>query len=303
MQEFVAQMEELAVMFKDIKIGSYDKDTFLSAVEILTSDETVAEGFVDTYRQMRRVFEFLGPDKIKLEYFEQYKWFSEIYSYYIRMALRDQPDYATYVQKYLEKTVRYVHKTTEIQNVDNNLPVIEFGSDYLRILEEKVINKREKAANIVFTLNRFVLVDRHQTPVYESLLERVENIIRAWKERSKDYEAIYRDGVAIIKEIQQLNAKRIQLGLSELEYSMYLKIESQWGEDPELLNNIHSLSEELKKSMFPGWISQVSAKKGIGQDIRRFTRKYGKQRGKTIEEIDQLYLKLIESVKNYAGSN
>ncbi len=196
-------MDKLAGMFTGIKIGSYDKTTFLSAIELLTSDESVADEFVDTYREMRRTFEFLGPDKIKLEYFEQYKWFSEVYSYYRRMALRDQPDYATYVQKYFEKTVRYVHKTTDIQNVDNNLPVIEFGPEYLRVLEEKVADKRERAANIVFTLNRFVLVDRHQTPVYESLLERVENIIRAWKEKSKDYEAIYRDGAAIIREMQQ----------------------------------------------------------------------------------------------------
>ena len=302
-QEFVALMETLAGMFKEIKIGSYDKDTFLSAIELLTSDETIADEFVDTYREMRRVFEFLGPDKIKLDYFEQYKWFSEVYSYYIRMALRNQPDYATYVQKYLEKTIRYVHKTTDIQNVDNNLPVIEFGHEYLRVLEEKVTDKREKAANIVFTLNRFVLVDQHQTPVFESLLERIEKIFRAWKEKSKDYEAIYRDGAAIIREMQQLNARRDQLGLSELEYSMFLKIEMQWGEDPDLLKDIHQLSEDLKKSMFPGWISQVSAKKGIEQDIRRFVRRYGKQRGKSIEEIDQLYLKLIESVKNYAGSN
>ena len=302
-QEFVALMNTIAGMFKDIKIGSYEKDTFLSAIELLTSDETVAEGFVDTYREMRRVFEFLGPNEIKLEYFEQYKWFSKIYSYYIRMALRDQPDYATYVQKYFDKTVRYVHKTTDIQNIDNNLPVIEFGPDYLSVLEEKVADKREKAANVVFTLNRFVLVDRHQTPVTETILERVEKIIRDWKEKSKDYEAIYRDGVAIIRELQQLNVRRNQLGLSELDYSMYLKIESQWGEDTELLSHIRELSEELKKSMFPGWISQVSAKKGIEQDIRRFTRRYGKQQGKSIEEIDQLYLKLIESVKNYAGSN
>ncbi len=84
---------------------------------------------------------------------------------------------------------------------------------------------------------------------------------------------------------------------------MFLKIEMQWGGDPDLLKDIRQLSEDLKKSMFPGWISQVSAKKGIEQDIRRFVRKYGKQRGKSVEEIDQLYLKLIESVKNYAGSN
>ncbi|MDO8873022.1 MAG: HsdR family type I site-specific deoxyribonuclease [Methanoregula sp.] len=302
-QEFAARMEELAGMFKDIKIGSYDKDTFLSAIELLTGDETIADEFVDTYREMRRVFEFLGPDKIKLEYFEQYKWFSEIYSYYTRMALRNQPDYATHVQKYFEKTIKYIHKTTDIQNVENNLPVIEFGPEYLKVLEEKVADKREKAANIVFTLNRFILVDRHQTPVNESLLERVEKIICAWKAKSKDYEAIYRDGAAIIREMQQLNARRDQLGLSELEYSMFLKIEIQWGEDSDLIRDIRQLSEDLKKSMFPGWISQVSAKKGIEQDIQRFARRYGKPRGKSIEEIDQLYLKLIESVKNYAGSN
>ncbi|MFA6331421.1 MAG: HsdR family type I site-specific deoxyribonuclease [Methanoregula sp.] len=301
-QDFVSLMNKLAGMFTGIKIGSYNKTTFLSAIELLTGDESVAEDFVDIYREMRRTFEFLGPDKIKLEYFEQYKWFSEVYSYYIRMALRDQPDYTTHVQKYFEKTVRYVHKTTDIQMVENNLPVIEFGPEYLRMLEEKVVDKREKAANIVFTLNRFILVDRHQTPVNESLLERVEKIIQAWKEKSKDYEAIYRDGAAIIREMQQLNARRIHLALSELEYSIFLKIEKLWGDDPDLLGDIHTLSEDLKKSMFPGWISQVSAKKGIEQDIRRFTRRYGKQRGKTVEEIDELYLQLIESVKNYAGS-
>jgi type I restriction enzyme R subunit len=302
-QEFTTLMDDLAGMFKGIQIGSYDKDTFLSAIELLTCDDTVADDFVDTYHEMRRVFEFLGPEKIKLEYFEQYKWFSEVYSYYMRMALRGQPDYTTYVQKYFEKTVKYVHKSTDIQKVDDNLPVIEFGPDYLKVLEEKVANKREKAANIVFTLNRFVLVDRHQTPVYESLLERVEKIIRAWKEKSKDYEAIYRDGVAILKEMQQLDARRAQLGLSKLEYLMFLKIETIWGLDPSLADDIRQLSGELKKSMFPGWISQVSAKKTIEQEIRRFTRRYGKQKGKTIDEIDQLYLQLIESVKNYAGSS
>ena len=302
-QEFISLMKELTTIFPNIKIGSYDRETFLSAIELLTSSESTAVDFVDTYRQMRRVFEFLGPDMIKLEYFEEYKWFSEIYSYYMRMALREQPDYVNYVQKYFEKTVRYVHKTTEIQNIENNLPVIEFGPDYLTLLERNVTDKREKAANIIFTLNRFILVDRHQTPVYESLLDRVEKIIRAWKEKSKDYETIYRDGVAIIQEMQKLDVKRVQLGLSKLEYSIFLKIESAWGEDPQLIDIIRQLSEDLDKSMFPGWISQVSAKKGIEQDIRRFSRRYGKQRGKTIEEIDQMYLKLIESVKNYAGTN
>lgn len=99
----------------------------MSAIELLTGDDIIADEFVDKYHEMRRAFEFPGPDKIKPEYFEHYKWFSEVYSYYMRMALRNEPDYADYVQKYFEKTVKYVHRTTDIKNVENNLPVIEFG--------------------------------------------------------------------------------------------------------------------------------------------------------------------------------
>ena len=40
-------------------------------------DDIIADEFVDKYHEMRRAFEFLGPDKIKPEYFEHYKWFSE----------------------------------------------------------------------------------------------------------------------------------------------------------------------------------------------------------------------------------
>ena len=302
-KDFEILIAEIVDMFKGVKIGAYDKDTFLSAIEVLTGDDMIAEDFVETYRHMRRVFEFLGPDKLKLEYFEHYKWFSEIYSYYMRMVLREQPDYTSYIQKYFDKTIKYVHKSTDIIKVEDNLPVIEFGPDYLKLLEDKAANKREKAANIVFTLNRFMLVDKHQTPAYESLLERVEKIIQLWKQKTKDYEAIYRDGAAIIKEMQQLDNERIKLGLSNFEYSMLLKIEKLWGSDPNLLPDIKQLSEDLKKSMFPGWISQVSAKKNIEQDLRKFARRYGKQHGKTVEEIDQLYIQLIESVKNYATSS
>lgn len=300
--EFEALMADLDRIFNGIKIGADDRDTFLSAIERLTSDELVAEEFVDTYRSMRRVFEFLGPDAIKLEFFEQYSWYSNVYSYYQRMALREQPDYLSTVRKYFEKTVKYVHTSTEVAELETGLPVIEFGPEYLKTLEEKSHDKRERAANIVFTLNRFVLVDQNQTPVYESLLDRVEKIIRAWKEKSKDYDAIYRDGAAVIREMEALKAEKNALGLPDAEYSMLLKIEEHWGRDPALAAELRQLSESLRKILFPGWIAQTSAKKNIEQEIRRFIRRYGKQHGKTVKEIDDMFASLIESVNTYAIS-
>ncbi|MBU4372887.1 MAG: hypothetical protein KJ714_00285 [Euryarchaeota archaeon] len=43
-----------------------------------------------------------------------------------------------YVQKYFEKTLKYVYRTTELENLRKDLPVISFDENYLRDMEEKV---------------------------------------------------------------------------------------------------------------------------------------------------------------------
>ena len=43
-----------------------------------------------------------------------------------------------------------------------------FDENYLKKLDEQVKSKEERAANIVFTLNKFVLVDKMRNPIYES---------------------------------------------------------------------------------------------------------------------------------------
>jgi type I restriction enzyme, R subunit len=72
----------------------------------------------------------------------------------MRTVLRSQPSYEGYVQKYFNKTVKFIHESTELYNVQKELPSIHFDEQYLKNLEEKVKSREEKAANIVFTLNR-----------------------------------------------------------------------------------------------------------------------------------------------------
>ena len=194
-----------------------------------------------------------------------------------------------------------MHKSTEVQKLEKELPVIVFDEDYLRNLEERVKSKEEKAANILFTLNRFVLVDRHKNPVYESLVERVEKLLKLWREKTKDYEKIYKEGAEIVKEIHRLAKRQKELGFTDMEYSMLLTLEKNFGKKKELIEDVKELSETLKQYMFSGWTLQATSRKKIEREVRKFVRRYIKKYGISLDEVNLLYERLIENVKNYGS--
>jgi len=125
----------------------------------------------------------------------------------------------------------------------------------------------------------------------------VERIIKMWKEKNKDFEKIYEEGVRVWKEIQELNKRQKEIGLSKLEYSILLNLEEKFGKKSELIKDVKELVNKLKPYTFPNWIVQQTARKNVGREIRRFIWKYGL----TAEEREKLYKKLMESVENYAS--
>ncbi|MEA3431906.1 MAG: HsdR family type I site-specific deoxyribonuclease, partial [candidate division WOR-3 bacterium] len=147
--EFATLIDEIQAIFSKLT-RNYERETLLKAIEILTSDVKNEEEFVEKYRKLRKDFELLGPDEVRLEYFEIYKWISAIYTYYMKVVTQ-RPSLNAYVQKYYEKTVKYIHRTTEIEKLEKTLPTITFDEDYLEKLEERVKSRKEKAANILFT--------------------------------------------------------------------------------------------------------------------------------------------------------
>jgi len=297
-KEFILIIEEIENIFEDISLN-YDRDTLLKAVEILTSDVRREAEFIERYRNLRKVFELLGPNEVKLEYFDIYKWITAIYTYYMKVVVRQGTIVDFYTKKFYDKTVRFVHKSTEIEKLDKELPTITFDENFLEKLEEKVKSKKEKAANILFTLQRMVLVDKHKSPIYESLVERVEKMMKLWEQKTKDYESIYSEGVNVVNEMNSLENRQKSLGLEDVEYAMLLSLEEDFGEDKKLVDKVKELSSQLKESMFSGWAIQATAKKGVERDVRRFVRGFKTKYNLSLEDIDNLYNKLIDDIMNY----
>jgi type I restriction enzyme R subunit len=295
-EDFAMLIKEVLEMLKEVP-RNYERETLLRAVEVLTSDEQKEKEFIEKYKNLRKTFELLGPDEIKLDFFEDYKWISAIYTFYMKVVTQ-KPAYDGYVQKYYDKTIRFVHRATEIEKLERELPTIAFDKEYLEKLEERVKNRKEKAANILFTLNRLILVERHRNPIYESLVEKVERLLEMWREKTKDYEKIYTEGVKAISQINQLFIRQKSLNFSDLEYSMLLELEKKLKSD-EFEKVVKELSKSFEKYMFFGWFNQITVKKEVEREIRRFVRGMKGKYNLSLDEMNGLHEKLLESVKNY----
>ena len=306
-KDFADITGEILGLFEGIEKYRYDRKTMLKAIEVLTTGEKNSRIFIENYRTLRRLFELLASDESKIDLLPKYRWISAVYTYYLKMVIREQPGYENLARKYFRKTLKYVHESTEISDLEKDLPVVEFGSDFLENLEKHARTKEEKAASIVFTLNRYVLVETQKSPVYESLSEKVERILNLWKEKTKDFEKIYKEGVEVFKRGIELTRRQKELKFSDWEYSVLLTLENEEKIKrcpgyPELIEDVRELSDILDRQRFPGWTMQQAARKKVERALRKFIRRYVRRCGMTLSELDSLYQKLIGNVREYGKS-
>ena len=294
-EEFRENIREIDKIFNGIP-RDYERDTLIKAFETLTADESSVKIFLEDYKKSRKLFELLGPDIIKAELFSEYKWISAVFAYYARIVNREKEFFRKEIEIYFNMTLKHVYQAIELEKIKEDLPLISFDENYLKRLEEKVKSKEERAANIVFTLNRFVLVERYKNPVYESVADKVERILKLWKEKIKNFEEIYNEGLKIIGEIKELSAKQKRFSFSDLEYSILLllekEVEVQTGAVKELVENI-------EKHIFPNWSAQQSVRKNVGREVRRFLRRYELK----FDERERLYEKIMRCVENYGKTH
>lgn len=299
-QEFIELVDAILALLVEVP-RDYERETLVKAVEVISVSEANEKAFLENYKGLRKLFELLGADEIKLEYFEIFKWLSAIYVYYMKMVMA-RPAYTAQVADYYRKTLKFVHKSMEIEALETGLPTIEFGEDYLVKLEAKVKGKKERAANMLFTLNRLVLVERHRNPIYESLVERVEKLMELWQDKTKDYETIYKQAAGLIGDATDLRKRQTALEFSDLEYAVLLALEAELGQADGLGDLVTDLSGKLSAHMFPGWINQVTVKKEVEREVRRFAMGLKTKYGLSMEDMDQLYNQIIVNVRNYGAA-
>jgi type I restriction enzyme R subunit len=299
-KEFTQKLDETTALFADVSKDQYDRQTMLKAFEVITTNEKNTKKFQQNYRRLRKLFELLGPHPIKLDKLKDYAWLTQVYNYYLHETRQDYATENRLAHKYFQKTLKYIYKTTELDTIDHQYLTIQFDANYLKNLQEKLKTKEERAANILFTLNRFVIIDKQRNPIYETLTEKVERILKLWKEKTKDFEKIYNESAQIFQEIQNLQNRQKQLAFTNLQYAMLLNMEKTLGTNTDLTKDIQELTTILKPYLFKGWQYQQTARKSVERETRKYLRRYIRQNNLSLANMEELYQKIVNSVKTYA---
>ncbi|MEM4733548.1 MAG: helicase-related protein, partial [Candidatus Bathyarchaeia archaeon] len=300
-KEFTQKIDETTMLFVDVPKDRYDRETMNKAFQTITTSEEATKKFQANYKRLRKLFELLGPHPIKLEKLKNYAWLTQIYNFYLHETRQDLAKENALAYKYFQKTLKYVYKSTDIKDIEEQYPQIEFDADYLKNLQEKLKTKEEKAANILFTLNRFIIIDKQRNPIYEDLADKVERLLKLWKEKTKNFEKIYNESAQIFQQIQARQTRQKQLQFTNLQYAILLHMEKAIPNTADLTKDTQELTAQLQPYLFKGWQYQQTAKKAIEQGIRSYLRKkYVSKKLLTITEMDTLYTKILDSVKTYA---
>lgn len=303
--EFVETIKKLNAIFRGVE-KDYKITTLQRTIEIVTSDKQVEEDFVKLSKHLMKLYEFLGSSEEKLHHLEDFKWFTAVYVYYIKIVVRDE-DYQQLLKKYFKKTLQLIHSQTEIKEIIESPTTTVIDEAFIKGISDKEKDKKAQASNLVFALNKFVLVDQHKNPIYESLIDRVDKLVKEWKERIKnlqDISAEIKEAESISNEILEVQRKQKELGLSDYQMTIWLSLKTTLGfeSDDVVLAELKRLFEELKPAMIPGWSRNIEMKKIIETKLREFL--FVKVRPKypmPLEKINSIHKNISDKMVSYGS--
>ena len=297
---FEKVIKECAGLFKE-KLDYRDFSTpyLIARMKYLSSVDRRQAEFEEKYREVRRLYEMLGSSNIKLKYIDEFKWLSALYGYLKKAFGGDET--AGYVRKYFKRTLENIYQAVEIKNL-KDLPGV--------VYDDKLIGKltsgeagEEKAASIVFSLRKYVLVEKAKNPIYEALAERVRRLIREWQENIKKYEDIIKEGVEILKETKQVESRQKELGMDNIEYAIYLRLLSEKLEHSEAMESLKEIKNAINEQggFMLDYISNPEIKKIISQTVRRIFRRKYKYPPEKLDSLTENMVNDIMGVKEYGS--
>jgi len=252
----------------------FDRERLRKITDPLLLDDAKAEEFVENYRRLRRMFEFLGTHPARLKYAGEFVALTEIYYTYLHRK-RDFEEIEKYVKKYFPKTVEIVQKSIDFGEIEELFPVVKLDESYLKRLGERYGSLELKVFNMMFDLRKFVYVEKSRTPYLETIGERVSKIIREVRERKEKTEEAYAKLKELVAEVNDIQKRRRELGDREL--SILLPVEEIKGKSKDLVDSARNVVRDLESEgmLFPGWNQKSETIRKVGLKIRSFVRKLG----------------------------
>ncbi|RLJ03689.1 MAG: hypothetical protein DRP08_03235, partial [Candidatus Aenigmatarchaeota archaeon] len=206
------------------------------------------------------------------------------------------------VKKYFNKTLAAVQEFVKISGTEIDPSRIAVDREFFeKFIHNNSLTDKEKEKGLLIALSRFVRTEK-SSAVYDSVADKVNKIIEAWRKKLKRDEELYEEAKRIWEEIYEKKREQQELGFGELEFALF-NVFMQYGASKE---NAAKLTKELVKRIehelsVPEWFEKPAIVDEIEKKVAFFILIEGRKASLSLEKKNELISTILEKVKYYGS--
>jgi len=285
------QLPKYIAEFKEIYAESENQSPFGIAEYLQRNDKLI--DFKETYKGIQLSYEVLAPDPYILDYTFDYVEATKLKMIVDSISRQEKPD----VSEYLAKTRMMIQEHIELGEINEKAPVFVVDDSYLKRLDGTELGEKDKELTLENRLRATLRIKSEDLPIYKTLQERLESII---KRRDEEVDDTYSLLCSIMNDLNDAQEQELSsdLSMGERAISQLLKQKIDNDELVTLItSNINEIVEERTQN-FINWQIQDSVVGKIRVDIIKKLVELSKTNPAiTKEKVD--YIPFAEQVMKY----
>ena len=257
---FEEVMKELMRLFQGVNIEDPSMENLRRCLKIFIDNTDKQNHFVEKYRRVKNLYEFLSPDPFLKEYLRQFEWLTSFYLAFLKEFRSEDDRYL--LEEYGEKVKELIQKSDIIDYEGITKNFRELRVDDLYTLERlKGMDDEEKALNLEKMLKQEISVDINDDPAFVKFSERLKAIRDEFENNQIDLAERIRRYEELMKDIKSKREEAKELGMDLKEYAIFI-ISQEFTEDNEQLRAfVKDVKERLEDVLDKDW--QDSTKRDV----------------------------------------
>lgn len=249
---FEEVMRELMRLFQGVNIEDPSMENLRRCLKIFIDNTDKQNHFVEKYRRVKNLYEFLSPDPFLKQYLRQFEWLTSFYLAFLKEFRSEDDRYL--LEEYGEKVKELIQKSDIIDYEGITKNFRELRVDDLYTLERlKGMDDEEKALNLEKMLKQEISVDINDDPAFVKFSERLKAIRDEFENNQIDLAERIRRYEELMKDIKSKREEAKELGMDLKEYAIFIISQEFTKDSDQLRAFVKDVKEKLEDVLDKDW--------------------------------------------------
>lgn len=255
-------LKEVMSLFDGVNIEDPSIENLRRCLKIFIDNIDKQNFFLDRYRKLKNLFEFLSPDPFLKESIRPFEWLTSFYLAF-RKEYGDEDD-RYLLEEYGEKVQELIRDggIVDYEGITKNFRELKINDLYTLERLNKM-DEEEKALNLEKMLKQEISVNIDEDPAFQKFSERLTAIRQEFEQNQIDLAERIRRYEELMKDIQKKGDEAKELGLDLKEYALYILSEEFLNKESsiDLKEFVKEARIRLEDELDNGW--QNSSKRDV----------------------------------------